>query len=90
MADSSLKAHTRSVLSQRACVALKENGANMVSNTPKPRTYADTIHGRPTLKDVDCFRKGSARELYDRSLYERTFMSKLNENSCYHSNLNNK
>ena len=79
MAASSLKAHTRSVLSQRACVALKENGPNMVSNTPKPHTYADTIHGRPTLKDVE--RKGSARELYDRSLYERTFMSKLNESS---------
>ena len=45
-------------------------------NTLKTRTkYAHIIRGRPTLRDVERFRNGSVREPYERSLYERTFMS---------------
>ena len=33
------------------------------------------VRGRPTLKDVERFRNGSVRELYERSLNERSFMS---------------
>ena len=33
------------------------------------------VRGRPTLKGVERFRNGSVREHYERSLYERTFMS---------------
>ena len=46
---------------------------NMASNTLKPRANADTVSGRHTLKDVDRFRNGSVRELYERSLYEQAF-----------------
>ena len=47
-----------------------------VYNTLKTHSkYAHIVRGRPTLKDVGCFRKGSVREPYERSLYERTFMS---------------
>ena len=47
-------------------------------NTLRTHTkYADIDRGRPTLKDVECFRNRSVREPYERSLYERTFMSEL-------------
>ena len=47
-----------------------------VYNTLKTHTeYAHIVRGRPTLKDVYHFRNGSVREPYERSLYERTFMS---------------
>ena len=47
-----------------------------VYNTLKTHTkYAHIIRGRPTLRDVERFRNGSVREPYERSLYERTFMS---------------
>ena len=47
-----------------------------VCNTLKTHTkYAHIVRGRPTLKDVERFRNGSVREPYERSLYERTFMS---------------
>ena len=49
---------------------------NPMCNTLKQHTkYAQTVRGRPTLKDVERFRNGSVRELYEGSLYERTFMS---------------
>ena len=45
---------------------------DIVYDTLKTHTkYADTVRGRPTLKDVI----RSVREPYERSLYERTFMS---------------
>ena len=45
-------------------------------NTLKTHTkYANIVRGRATLKDAECFRNGSVREPYERSLYERTFMS---------------
>ena len=46
-----------------------------VYNTLKTHTkYAHIVRGRSTLKDVERFRKGSVRESYEISLYERTFM----------------
>ena len=36
---------------------------------------AHSVHGRPTLKDEERFRNGLVRKPYERSLYERTFMS---------------
>ena len=49
---------------------------NTMCNTLKQHTkYAQTLCGRPTLKDVERFRNGSVRELYERSLYERIFMT---------------
>ena len=49
---------------------------DIVYNTLKTHTkYAHIVSGRPTLKDIERFRSGSVREPYERSLYERTFMS---------------
>ena len=49
-----------------------------VYNTLKThKKYANIVRGRPTLKDVERFRNGLIREPYERSLYERTFMSEL-------------
>ena len=39
------------------------------------KKYVHIVRGRPALKDVERFRNGSVREPYERSLYERTFMS---------------
>ena len=36
---------------------------------------AHSVRGRPTLKDEEHFRNGLVRKPYERSLYERTFMS---------------
>ena len=36
---------------------------------------AHSVRGRPTLKDEERFRYGLVRKPYERSLYERTFMS---------------
>ena len=47
----------------------------MESKTFKTHTNAYISQGRPTLKDVEYFRKGSVRELYERSIYERSFTS---------------
>ena len=50
--------------------------AQTLYNTLKTHTkYAHIVRGRPTLKDVERFRNGSVYEPYERSLYERTFMS---------------
>ena len=47
-----------------------------VYNTLKTHTkYAHIVRGTPTLRDVQRFRNWSVREPYERSLYERTFMS---------------
>jgi len=47
----------------------------MESKTFKTHTNAYISQGRPTLKDVEYFRKGSVREIYERSIYERIFTS---------------
>ena len=53
-----------------------EISTDTVYNTLKTHTkYAHIVRGRPTLKDVERFRNGSVYEPYERSLYERTFMS---------------
>ena len=44
----------------------------------KSHTNEHTVRGRPTLKDVQCFRNGSVRKPNERSIYERTFMSEPN------------
>ena len=41
----------------------------------KHKKYAHIARGRPTLKYVERFRNGFVREPYERSLYERTFLS---------------
>ena len=47
-----------------------------VYNTFKTHTrYAHIVLGRPTLKAVERFFNESVREPYERSLYERTFMT---------------
>jgi len=38
-------------------------------------TKSHTVHGRPTLKLLENFGNGSIRELYERSVCERSFMS---------------
>ena len=38
-------------------------------------TKSHTVRGRPTLKLVERFGNGSVRELYERSIYERSFTS---------------
>jgi len=38
-------------------------------------TKTHTVHGRPTLQLVDRFGNGTVRELYERSIYERSFTS---------------
>ena len=40
-------------------------------------TKSHTVRGRPTLKLVERFGNGSVRELYDGSIYERSFTSEL-------------
>jgi len=52
----------------------------MVSSTLKPHTNAHTVCGRPTLNVFDRFLKGSVRGLYERSIYERTFLGESIEN----------
>ena len=39
------------------------------------RTKSHTVGGRPTLKLVERFRNRSVRELFERSIYERSFTS---------------
>jgi len=38
-------------------------------------TKSHTLHGRPTLKLVKRFGNGLVRELYERSIYKRSFTS---------------
>ena len=50
--------------------------SNTVYNTFKTDTkYSHSVRGRLTLKDEEHFRNGLVRKPYERSLYERTFMS---------------
>ena len=50
---------------------------NSMAITLNIRTKSRTVRGRPTLKLVRRFGKGSVRELYERSIYERSFASEL-------------
>jgi len=48
---------------------------NSMAITLKIHTKSHTVRGRPTLKLVEYFGNGSVRELYERSIYERSFTS---------------
>ena len=53
----------------------------MISSTLKPHTNAHSICGRPRENVLLRFMKGSLRGLlYERSIYERTFLSERIEN----------
>ena len=47
---------------------------NSMAITLNIRTKSHTVRGRPTLK-LERFGNGSIRELYERSIYERSFTS---------------
>ena len=47
------------------------------------------VRSRPTLKEVQHFRNRSVRMPYERSIYERTFMSKPIENLVILDELSN-
>ena len=51
-----------------------------ISSTLKPHTNAHTVCDKPTLTVCERFLKGSLRELYEQSIYERTFLSEPIEN----------
>ena len=55
--------------------SLKGSTNTMISSPLKPHTNACTDWGRPTLNVYECFMQGSPRGLYERSIYERTFLS---------------
>lgn len=63
----------------------------MISSTLKPHTNAHTVSGRPTLNVFERFLKGSLRGLYERSIYERRFLSEPIENHarCISNELSN-
>ena len=60
--------------------SLKESTNIMVSSTIKPHINAHSVCGRPTENVLENFMKGSLRGLYERSIYERTFLSEPIEN----------
>ena len=71
--------------------SLEGSTNTMISSTLKPHTNAHTVCGRPTLNVFERFLKGSLRGLYERSIYERTFLSEPIENhaTCISNELSN-
>ena len=64
------------VMAEKGKLQGNKVSTNTMDNTLKAHTkYSHTVRGRPTLKDVERFRNGSVHELYERSIYERTFTS---------------
>ena len=53
---------------------IREN--NSMAFTLDIHAKSHTVRGRPTLKLVERFRNGSVRELYERSIYERSSIEK--------------
>ena len=54
---------------------LDVRGRNSMATTLNIHTKSHTVRGRPTLRLVERFGNGSVRELYERSIYERSFTS---------------
>ena len=48
---------------------------------------AQSVHGRPTLKDEERFQNGLVHKPYERSLYERTFMGCLENTDLENADL---
>ena len=69
--------------------SLKESTNTKISSPLKPHTNAQTVCGRPILNVFERFIKGSLRELYDRSIYERTLLSKPIESHAISNELFN-
>ena len=61
----------------------------MISSPHKPHTNTHTVCGRPTLDVFERFMKGSLRGLYERSIYERTFLSEHFKNHATSNELSN-
>ena len=70
-------------------MSLKVSTDSMISRTMKSHTNEHTVHGRPTLKDVERFQNGSVCKPYERSICERTFMSEPIENHVIPNELSN-
>ena len=66
------------VMADEQELSRRKISTDTVYKTLKTNTkYAHIVHGRPTPKDVARFPNVSVHEPYERSLYERTFMSEL-------------
>ena len=55
--------------------SLDVNERNSMTITLSIHTKSHTVRSRPTVKLVERFGSGSVRELYERSIYERSFTS---------------
>ena len=55
--------------------SLDVSGRNAMTITLNIHTKSHTVRGRHTLKLVECFGNRLVRELYERSIYERSFAS---------------
>ena len=64
--------------------SLKESTNIMISSMLKPHTNAHSICSRPRENVLERFMKGSLCGLYERSIYERTFLSERIENHQGH------
>ena len=60
---------------ENSSLSLDESERNSMAITLNVHTKSHTVRGRPTLKLVERFGNGSVRELYKRSIYERSFTS---------------
>ena len=58
---------------------------NMYNSLKTDTKYSHSVSGRPTLKDEERFRNGLVCKTYERSLYERKFMSEpsVHRETCY-------
>ena len=65
----------RGVMADREEFMQWKTSTNIVDGCKMDTKCEDSVHGRPTLKDEERFQNGLVRKPYERSLYERTFMS---------------
>ena len=59
---------------------LSQKLLSWISRAMNSHTDEHTVCGRPTLKDIERFRNKSVCKPYERSIYERTFMSEPTDN----------